>query len=214
MRLLILPLLLTACASAQEPAYPKFEWFGAYSALRTSYVYINLGEATTNVGSNAGFEASAIRNLSRYIGIKGDFSAHFGSDGYPITLLPSCPQTPCSTIQQDLSLHSRLFNFLAGPELKLHRPARFTPFLHALYGVEHTSTRWSTSGATLTLAQTIPHTAFAMVYGGGLDVRITHRAAIRYSVDYSLNFHGGGRDPSGERERLDTLRMSVGILFH
>jgi opacity protein-like surface antigen len=214
MRLLILSALLTACASAQEPAYPKFEWFGAYSALRASYVYINLGDATTNIGSNAGFEASAIRNLNRYIGIKGDFSAHFGSDAYQITLLPACPKTPCPTVQQDLNLHSRLFNFLAGPEFKLHRRARFTPFVHALYGVEHTTVRWSTSGATLTLAQTVPHTAFAMAYGAGVDVRITHRASIRYSVDYSLNYYGGGRDDSGARERLDTFRMSVGVLFH
>jgi opacity protein-like surface antigen len=214
MRLLILALLLTICAPAQEPAYPKFEWFGAYSTLRTSYLYINLGDATTDVGTNAGIEASAIRNLSRFIGIKGDFSAHFGSDGYQITLLQACPQTPCSTVQQDLNLHSRLFNLLAGPELKLHRRARITPFLHALYGVEHSTTRWSTSGTALTLAQTIPHTAFAMAYGGGLDVRITHRASIRYSFDYSLNFYGAGRDTSGQRERLDTFRMSVGVLFH
>jgi hypothetical protein len=214
MRLLVPALLLTACAPAQEPAYPKFEWFGAYSTLRTSYLHINLGDATANIGSNAGFEASAIRNLSRYIGIKADFSAHFGSEGYQITLLQACPQAPCPTVQQNLNLHSKLFNFLAGPEFKLHRRARFTPFLHALYGVEHTTTRWSTAGMALTLAQTVPHTAFAMVYGGGVDVRIAHRASIRYSVDYSLNYYGGGRDDSGERERLDTFRMSVGVLFH
>jgi hypothetical protein len=214
MRLLILPLLLISCVSAQEPAYPKFEWFGAYSTLRTSYLYINLGDATTNIGSNAGFEASAIRNLSRYIGIKADLSAHFGSEGYQITLLQACPEAPCPTVQQNLNLHSRLFSFLGGPEFKLHRRARFTPFLHALYGVEHTTTRWNTSGAPLPLAQTVPRTAFAMAYGGGLDVRITHRTSIRYSVDYSLNYYGGGRDNSGERERLDTFRMSVGVLFH
>jgi hypothetical protein len=45
-------------------------------------------------------------------------------------------------------------------------------------------------------------------------VRITRRAKIRYSVDYSLNYYGGGRDDSGERERLDGFRMSVGVLFH
>jgi opacity protein-like surface antigen len=221
MRTSALVALLMACSAALDraqdgegPPFPKYEVFAGYSQLKTGYLFLNFGNATTDVDSKAGFETSAVRNLNRYLGIKGDFSAHFGSDGYPITILPSCSQMPCPSFNQDLNIHSRLFNFLAGPEVKLHRRARFTPYLQALYGVAHTTSKWSTSGPALSTVQTVPHTGFAMDYGGGLDIRLTSRVAFRYGLDYSLNYYLGGRDIAGTRERLDTFRMSFGVLFH
>src|SRR6476619_6165904 len=70
-------------ASAQTPnpdEYPKIEIFAGYSALgEANGRGISFGTASVNANyaGKAGFETSVIRNFSKHIGLKGDFSAHF-----------------------------------------------------------------------------------------------------------------------------------------
>ena len=66
--------------SAQTDEYPKIEVFAGYSALgEVNGRGISFGTASINANyaGKAGFETSLIRNFSKHIGIKGDFSAHF-----------------------------------------------------------------------------------------------------------------------------------------
>src|SRR5262245_4292332 len=76
-------LIMTLCsplALAQQSGasdHPRFEWFLGYSALGD--LNGNNGRIATFFPSNSGLEASLTRNLSRHWGIKGDFSAHFGT---------------------------------------------------------------------------------------------------------------------------------------
>src|SRR6185369_11118690 len=198
---------------AQSPTpneYPKVEVFVGYSALgETGSRAISFGPNASVSGDyeGQGFETSIIRNFSKHLGIKGDFSAHFNneSDSGPIT---AC--TPvCATIIQDFQLKTRVYNFLAGPEFKARNSTRFTPFVHALGGVAHTSATFTTPGPTNILFLRKNDTSFAMALGGGLDIRASKRVSFRALMDYNPVFVNDST--TGTR---DFFRFYFGVLFH
>ena len=195
---------------AQTDEYPKFEVFAGASALgEANGRGISFGTASINANyaGKAGFEASLIRNFSKHIGIKGDFSAHFdNSSGRG--LITSCSPA-CTSATQDIQLKTRVYNFLAGPEFKARNRTRFTPFAHALAGAAYTKATFSTPGPTLNLLLKRWDTGFAMALGGGLDIRATKRVSFRGSMDYNPVCINDSID-----SRRDLVRLSLGILFH
>lgn len=204
--LLMCSTALALAQGSQTAEIPKFEFFAGYSTIGEVNSHgINFGNLsnTGDYGTNAGFETSIIRNLSKHFGLKGDFSAHFDNETGrgPIT---TCAPV-CTTITQDVQLKTRTYNFLAGPEIKARNRTRFTPFAYALAGVAHQSARFT----TLTVMGERSDTSFAMALGGGLDIRATKRVSLRGSMDYNPVFM---RDSiSGTR---DMVRLSLGVLFH
>ena len=140
---------ISTAVSAQERDFPRFEGFVGYSGVFTDSVLIKTGPGAsgqTDLESAAGFESAIIGNVNRTLGIKGDVSAHFGrykEEDFTVPCgLPSCPT-------QTANSHTRLFNFLVGPELKLHNHARLTPFADVLFGLVHTSTFFRTNGSSV-----------------------------------------------------------------
>ena len=208
--LLLCSNLVVSAQSTKPDEYPKVEVFVGYSAL---------GEANSRAvsfGPNAsvsgdyegqGFETSIIRNFSKHLGSKGDFSASFNNESGsgPIT---ACT-TACTTVTQNFQLKTRVYNFLAGPEFKARNSTRFTPFAHALGGVAHTSATFTTPGPTNNLFLRRNDTSFAMALGGGLDIRASKRVSFRALVDYNPVFVNDST--SGTR---DFFRFSLGVLFH
>jgi opacity protein-like surface antigen len=203
------PVALPQNANTDE--YPKVEMFAGYSALgEANSRGISFG-ANRRVGGNysaePGFETSIIRNFSKHLGIKGDFSAHFNNESAsgPIT---SC--TPaCTTVTQDFQLKTRVNNFLVGPEYKARNSTRFTPFAHVLGGVAHTSATFTTAGPTFNLLLKKTDNSFAMALGGGIDIRASKRVSFRGLMDYNPVFVHDST--SGTR---DLVRISLGVLIH
>jgi opacity protein-like surface antigen len=197
--------------STQTDEYPKVEVFLGYSALgEANSRGIRFGanaSITGNYATNAGFEASLIRNFSKHFGIKGDFSAHINNESGrgPIT---ACTPT-CTTATQDNQLRTRVYNFLGGPEFKARNSTRLTPFVYALAGVAHTNAKFTTAGPTFNLLLNKSDNSFAMAMGGGLDIRATKRVSFRGSMDYNPVFVHDST--SGTR---DLVRFSLGVLFH
>jgi opacity protein-like surface antigen len=210
----VLLLCSAASALAQQPNkddFPKVEVFAGYSALgEANSRGISFGanrSVSGNYSAEPGFEASVIRNFSKHFGIKGDFSAHFNNESSrgPIT---SC--TPaCTTVTQDFQLKTRVYNILAGPEFKARNSTRFTPFVHVLGGVAHTSADFTTPGPTLNIFLKSSYNSFAMAMGGGLDIRATKRVSFRGQMDYNPVFVHDST--SGTR---DLVRISLGVLIH
>lgn len=208
-------LILGSCviASAQNAGpneFPKFEVFAGFSALGENPRAVTFGGLNSDEGyaTNTGFEFSAIRNFTRHIGLKADFSAHFKnqSDRVPLTLC-----TPvCTTATQDFQFKTRVFNFLVGPEFKARNSTRLTPFAHLLAGVAHTSAKFTTSGTAFSLTADRGDTGFALGLGGGLDIRATKRVSFRGQIDYNPIFIND--TPTGGTR--DFARLSFGILFH
>lgn len=227
--LLVLALAPLSKAQTQSNGqYPKIEIFGGYSSIETNNHNFHFGPSTaeftaTNTDfdeGGRGFEVAITRNLNRYVGIMGDFSAHFSRDqgfvavtsnGHGSFQISPCPQPPCSPVTQSAVLNPRLFNFLAGPELKGRNHTRFTPFAHALFGMTHTTNTFSTSGSALNLSRTDADTGFGMTYGGGVEIRLVRKVSIRVSLDYSKAYVGSSALPS---QRVNSVGFSIGVVIH
>lgn len=209
--ILLCSVVFASAQTASKDDYPKVEVFVGYSALgEANSRGISFGPNSSidaNYTAEPGFETSVIRNFTKYLGIKGDFSAHFNSESArgPIT---SC--TPvCTTAIQDFQLKTRVYNFLGGPELKARNSTRFTPFVYALGGVAHTSATFTSPGPTLNLVLKNSNNGFAMALGGGLDIRATKRVSFRGSMDYNPIFNSDS--PTGGTR--DMVRFSLGVLI-
>ena len=206
-------MMFAAVALAQNTSrdeYPKVEIFAGFSALGENPREINFGTGRSigrGYATPTGFEISVVRNWTRHIGLKGDFSAHFKNDA-DRGLLTICTPT-CTTATQDFQLKTRVYNFLAGPEFKARNSTRFTPFAHVLAGVAHTSANFTTSGPAFNIFLQRRDTGFAMALGGGLDIRATKRLSFRAQLDYNPVFIHDSTN--GTR---DFVRISLGVLFH
>lgn len=203
---------LAVAQNSENTRFPKLEGFAGYSGVLTGFVLIKTGPGSsgqTDLDSVSGFEGGIIGNVNKVLGIKGDTSIHFGRYKEPdFTVpcgLPACPTQPANS-------HTRMSNFLVGPELKLRNHTRVTPFADALFGITHTSTAFRTSGAALNFSGSTGDTGFGMAFGGGLDVRIARRISFRFSSDYGLA--NGQTGPGGSSKTLDSWRFSFGALFH
>jgi hypothetical protein len=208
--LLLCSALVGSAQSPNPDEYPKLEFFAGYSAHgEANGRGISFGKASINADYNAngGFEVSLIRNFSKHIGLKGDFSAHFDSSSGS-GLVNSCTPT-CTSATQDFRLKTRVYNFLAGPEFKARNSTRFTPFAHVLAGAAYTKATFSTPGPALNLFLKRWDTGFAMALGGGFDIRATKRVSFRGSMDYNPVWINDSID-----SRRDLIRLSLGILFH
>lgn len=218
MRRLLLAAMITASWTprilAQEAStqYPKIEGFAGYSGVITSSVLIPIGPGRnggTDLDSSAGLETAVIQNLNRSLGLKADFSAHFGHYNEEDFLIP-CDQPVCPT--QSAVSYTRLFQFLAGPEIKLRNHTPVAPFAHVLLGGAHSSVNFHTAGPALNFSGTARHDGFAVAVGGGLDIRTAGRISFRISVDDGWAY--GAKQANGATTILHPFRFSLGLLFH
>lgn len=160
-----------------------------------------------------GFDASVTRNLTKYLGIKGNVVGLFKNDtaiddfGFPVTN----------------KFKERTLEFLGGLQVKNNsKTARFKPFLHVLAGVaRQTQDSVTTSpdpGFNFRLEDTA--TSFAMKVGGGVDVRLTPKIDLRLiEVNYNPIFARrrqvrGDLDLTLAGRRADNFTIGVGIAIH
>lgn len=209
--LLLCSTLVVSAQNTKPDEYPKVEVFVGYSALGEAnspgISFAPNSSVPANYNANAGFETSIIGNFRKWVGLKGDFSAHFNKESAQ-GLLTFC-NPACTTATQDFQLKTRIYNFLAGPEFKARNSTRFTPFAHALAGVAHTSANFTTPGPAFNLDLKKSDNSFAMAFGGGLDIRASERVSFRALMDYNPVFVNDSN--TGTRH---FVRFSLGVLFH
>ena len=114
-------------------------------------------------GNFHGWNGSVTGNVNKWFGLTGDFSGHYGSevDG---------------NIRVNQNAHSVLF----GPRIS-HRGKRVTSFGYALFG----ATRFQESATIAGQRFSGSDTGWSLAAGGGLDVRLNDRVAIRtFQLDY------------------------------
>ena len=121
-------------------------------------------------GNFHGWNASVTGNITRRLGIVADFSGHYGSE-------------QDGTILVRENAHS----FLFGPRVSF-RGKRLSPFVYALFGATRFQERATISGQRLSRSDT----GFSSALGGGLDIRVNDRLAVRaFQLDYFRpNFFG------------------------
>jgi hypothetical protein len=86
------------------------------------------------------------------------------------------------------------FTATAGPRFVLGSGDAAKPFIHVLGGLRHDR-----------IEDFNPNTAWGGQAGGGVDIRIGERSAIRLGADFQIFFDQG--------ENLKTLRLSAGFTF-
>ncbi|HKQ73807.1 MAG TPA: outer membrane beta-barrel protein [Blastocatellia bacterium] len=189
-KLSLLTLLLVLClplaASAQEEA-PKVEMFGGYSFLR-----VNPGQGADGVSAH-GFNTSLAGNITKNIGIVGEFSR--------FTKSANISDVINDPIFGSFEAHARVSTFMFGPRFTL-RGGNAEPFVHALFGGAHGNFKASAGG----LSEEVSGVAFAYALGGGLDIKAHDNFAIRIAqLDYIQARVAG--------QGLNNLRYSAGVVL-
>lgn len=106
-----------------------------------------------------------------------------------------------NSAHEDLSLVSYLF----GPRYTHHSNARLAPFAQFLIGGVHGFDALfpNQNGSTIT------PDAVALAAGGGLNLNLSHRLAVRvFQADYFLTHL-----PNNSGDRENNLRLSAGVVF-
>jgi opacity protein-like surface antigen len=113
-------------------------------------------------GNFHGWNASVTGNINRRFGIVADFSGHYGSE--------------LGLVRVNQHAHS----FLFGPRVSVHGK-RLTPFVYGLFG----ATRFAESAVISGQRLSAVSNGFSLAIGGGLDVTVNDRMAIRaFQLDY------------------------------
>lgn len=176
--LLIIGLFLSIPSFAQEVIYPKAEVFGGFS-ISSASISSSSTDPTTGLTTTTslretfmGWQASAGGNLTHRLSIVGDFGGQYKTvAGVPLNN----------------------YQFMFGPQISFRQP-RVTPFVHALFGFDKFGTGSFTTtilGTTTTIPGT-SSTGFGMGMGGGLDVNISDRLALRVPQFDWTPMHVGG----------------------
>jgi peptidoglycan-associated lipoprotein len=152
-----------------------------------SYVRSNAPAGGCGCFALNGGSGWAAFNFNRSIGVVGEIASQHASN--------------ISSTGDDLTLTF----FLAGPRYTLNRMGRFAPFAQVLVGGAH-------AGGTLAPGSSGlpgPGNAFAMIAGGGLDIGVTRRIALRaFEADYYLT-----RFDNGVNDHQDNLRIGAGVVI-
>lgn len=163
-RLVLVLFLLVSCfASSQD--FPRFELAGGY-AYGT---YENI--ASSYQLSPRGWNGSLATNLKRWFSVEVDAGGQYLNRS---VTLGGSPYT--------LS-NAAFYSFHAGPRFAA-RGERVTPFAHTLFGLHRTP---SYSQATFPTPGTVlvPYeNAMGAAFGGGFDVALSPRFALRTQGDY------------------------------
>lgn len=163
-------------AMAQEST----QIFGGYSYLR--------GDDDDGGVDLHGWNVSVNQNFKKWIGLKADFSGHYGEVSVISTVNKS-----------DLNAYL----FLIGPQFNLGKYERIRPYAHVLFGAMRTNlTTFTTAGRA-----SLRDSAFAMAVGGGLDVKVTDVIAVRlFQADYVLTRF--------DDDTQNNLRVSTGLVIN
>jgi len=227
MRLFLVGILSTFSLFAQASSdSPRFLLFGGGSALR---VHASGSEAGAVVGvpdyvlqpqhnlnfNLYGWNAAVTEEVKPWFGADIDFSGQYGTPAAPFL----CQTIPISSTINCLSkgtphasVVTKLHTFTFGPRFTLHRYERFRPYFHVLVGYAFLSGSLSQSAIFTPIPTLIPQDysksngAFAVAPGGGVDLRMGSRVAVRlFELDYFMTrFYS---------QRQDNARLSAGIVF-
>jgi opacity protein-like surface antigen len=136
-------------------------------------------------GNFHGVNTSVTGNVNKWFGVTADFSGHYGNE-----------------LEGPILVSKDAHTFQVGPRFS-RRGKRFTPFVYALVGATRFHESATIAGQHLSHADT----GFTTTVGGGLDVTVSDRVAIRaFQLDYFRpNFFG---------EAHNRARLAFGLVFH
>jgi len=142
-----------------QDSHPRAEIFGGFS-------YLPAGRADFPRKNSYGFQASLCGNISRWFGVVADLGGQYGKTS---NLGPGWPGVTATT---------SVYEYMVGPRFAVRRQ-KFNFFSHALVG--------RANGHSNLVG--FSDSSFAFAGGGGLDINIGDRLALRtFQLDYIGSF--------------------------
>ena len=197
-------LVVGVSASAQD----RFEVFGEYSYLHFSPTITGVSSRSFNGGGGG-----ASLNFLKIFAIKGDLMG-YGSTTFTRTyptpvVIPGKGVIPAGTYTSQ----GNMFTYLFGPVLRIPTPV-IKPFGEVLFGGSYTdayvnlSKQIDANGGTIASPTQHP---FTMAAGGGVDVSVSHRLAIRVGeFDYVLTRY---TNPLTSTNNQNNFRYCGGVIL-
>ena len=148
--------------------------------------------------------------FSEHIGIEAEFEG-YGSYTHNFTINnPTfCPVGPCR-----VSAQGNLFTYNVGPIVKF-RISQIEPFVEALFGGAHSNfygNLFKGCAGCLTASNSPSNNAFDFIIGGGIDIPITPKIAIRpVQLDYLLTRFGNAFTAGNNNQ--SNFRYQAGVQF-
>lgn len=179
-------LLFSVPGFAQEYSYPKLEVFGGFSISSVGLPSVdpNTLLPTTLRQSFMGWQTEVGANVTRHLGFVGDFGGQYKTIDAGTLLTGSA---------SGVGLGMSNYQYLFGPQLNM-RVNKINPFFHVLVGASRAAAAVSItdpiSGLTSTTA--VSSTGLGMGIGGGLDLSVSHRLALRVPQFDWTPSHAGG----------------------
>ena len=168
---------------------------GGYSFWRA--VPINAGN---RIAWTHGGTASVAYNFNDWLGAVADFG------GYRVTR----SGTAASGI---VSANGNVFSYLFGPRLSFRR-RRFTPFVQVLFGAVKAS-QLTLSSCTIGCTSLAADDAFAISAGGGLDLNLSRRFAIRLvQAEYLMTRFPDASTNTEDTATQNNVRLGAGLVVH
>ena len=186
---------LSLSAWSQEP--PRAEIFAGYSFVSAGFPANTDPAAGEFRGSLNGWNGAAAFNVNRALGVVADFGGYYGSPTKGTLFKPA--NCVLCTGNATAILHN-IHTFTFGPQVSF-RSHDLTVFAHGLFGGAHISEDMDFFGPL----PKISATSFAVMVGGGFDLRLSPRWAVRLQPDYL-------RTKILDRPE-NNFRVSTGLVF-
>ena len=190
----------TSHSSTQNSSssYPKFE-------VPIDFSFINVHPDLPKITSFNVFGGglAGVYNFTPLVGIKADFQFYTQGSGVKNTL--EHDGFPAG------QLSANFVTYMFGPQIKKHS-GKFQPFGEALFGAAHSNEFAQILQDEGIINKSSTNNAFAMEFGGGLDIPLTPNIQFRpVEIDYLLTRFGvNGTTYTGSQ---NNFKYSVGVNF-
>jgi hypothetical protein len=174
-------MLFGLTAWAQE--FPRFEVGADYSFIRFAP-----SSSYTQGHSLNGGGGSLVININEYLGLKMDLQGYQSQ-----TNTFNIPQNPVFPGGATGKVSGDMFTYTFGPQIKV-RAHGIHPFGHLLFGAAHSNVYANAFkqicqpiSGSCSFTKTPAEDAFAMIFGGGVDIPLGHTISFRPAeIDYVL----------------------------
>ena len=198
--LLLVALMFAPAAFAQNNDYSHYEFYVGYAyerAENNAATFDRNGKAQFN-GKTVqfddkrenynGFHAEFNQNITRHVGIVTSLTGTYNNNGYLDV-----------KSGRAFAARAQRYDLMIGPRYNF-RGETVTPFVEAMAGVTHMRVNFDDGLTNRKKADT----AFAMAFGGGLDVHAGEHIDVRViQVDYVPTFFNSTRQ--------DNIRLGAGV---
>ncbi len=181
LRLIALSYALLAPGICLAQSNRGTELFGGYSRAGRADPALN------------GWNASIAIGVLKRLDLVADFSGYYGSSGY---------SSPLYSSSHSLTRHA----FLFGPRFAYRKHSRLTPFTHVLAGLEHDTSKGSSTFLSSRYDFKGSNSMFCVAVGAGLDIKVTRSIAARF-----IQVDGQGLEQDGMWGFV--YRLSTGLVF-